>query len=204
MWWCSVRSGQRSLPPIPASTCGLRGDTGHKPGQHGPASWLPPSLQQGQRFVLLLTRGKALPLGRVKRAGEGSGKNKTKSKPSEVGTAWAGLGNDLCELYGIDKHLPSCFLNIPLLCKACCARKLWSLWGGRKDWVPQEPLPRSVLVQHSSAAFYIASGRSHSADFPTNEDVLHLGKAAWNENHIYFTTVVAGCPSLVYTDFRFM
>lgn len=40
----------------------------------------------------------------------------------------------------------------------------------------QEPLP--VLIRHSSAAFYIAFGSSHSADFPANEDVLHLGKAA--------------------------
>lgn len=88
------------------------------------------------------------------------------------------MGNDLCELYEVDKSLLSCFLNLRLPCKGCSARGTQSLWSGRENQVSQEPLPRPVLIRHSPAAFYIAFGSSHSADFPANEDVLRLGKAA--------------------------
>lgn len=73
----------------------------------------------------------------------------------------------------------------------------------RNKLVSQELLPCSVLIQFSSSGLYIAFGSSHGADFPANEDVLHPGRAAWNENHIYFTAVVTGCLSLVYTGLAF-
>lgn len=100
---------------------------------------------------------------------------------------------------------PLAFFNILLFCKACSAHESqsWCLSNGRNKLVSQEPLPCSVLVQFSSPGFYIAFGSSQSADFPANEDVLHSGRAVWNENHIYFMSVVTGCPSLVYADLAF-
>lgn len=177
-----------------ARGCAAGHSIGTWPGDRdrdSPASWLPPS-SAGTALCPSPHQGKGFGRRVAERGGLQEGKNKTKSIPRE-----ASLGSDVCELYEIDNRLPSCFLKIPLPWKACSAHQPQS---GRKNWVSQEPLPRSVLIRHSSAAFYIAFGSTHSADFPANEDVLHLGKAAWNENHIYFATVVAGCPSLAYTD----
>lgn len=73
----------------------------------------------------------------------------------------------------------------------------------RNKLVSQGLLPCSVVIRFSSAGLYIAFGSSHSADFIANEDVLHPGRAACSENHIYFTAVATGWLSLVYTGLAF-
>lgn len=138
-WHCG------SLPAPPAAPASLPrnvqspGGQGRSPGQRSPCQLAGTQRLAKAAICPSPDQGKGAGFGRVRRAGEGGGmqerKNKTKSKPSEAGATWASLGNGLCELYEIDKHLPSCFLNIPLFCKACSAHEpqSQSLWSGRKN-----------------------------------------------------------------------